>query len=665
VQSPDEQDPIIGIDLGTSNCVVAHCDNEGHARVLVDQSGYKVHPSIVSFHPNGSVVVGSQAKQRRILDPKHTVYSAKRLIGRSFDSPEVALARQRMPYEIRAGENNSPTIVTRGGQFAVPEISAIVLDHVRDIAASALQAGVNRAVVTVPANFNDAQRSATATAGAIAGLTILRVLNEPTAAALAYGHSRPMQEIFAVYDFGGGTFDVTVLRLQGQVYEVLGTAGHSFLGGDDLDERLVEMMVDHFLREQRVDLRTNEIAMMRMRAVAEQTKIELSRRSRAILKIDEVAYGPNGAPINLQMEVTRDAFVSKVSDVVDSTFPVCAEALKIAGIAKDRIGEVILVGGTTKMPYVRDQVARFFGQGPRTDANPEEAVALGASLQAVAMQRLLGRTKALTARAMPTMRPPAAAVDSNADDASTEIGGPPSPPTFPAGGLPAIPPVRKTQAYQVPARIETARPSSRGSTVDRLFSDLKSQTPAAPTAGAPLARLTPKPVTAVNLEIVQRSEPSNKARPNAPITIPPNEEITIDFPNVDDPSVDEEFAIETESNAAPVVLNQAASRATLHGLAAPEAPLKLPSAQQRPRLRQLAFNEPTRNRQVRSRSALRPCSLHPSPIKPSLVLESPCRRPLQQRHKRLRPLLPLVLPLWWMSHPMHLASPPSLVFAKN
>jgi molecular chaperone DnaK len=252
--------------------------------------------------------------------------------------------------------------------------------------------------VTVPASFNDAQRSATATAGAIAGITVVRVLNEPTAAALAYGNTRNLKQTIAVYDFGGGTFDITILRLNDQVYEVLGTAGDTFLGGDDLDERLVDTMVAKFLSENRIDLRTNEISMMRLRAVAEQTKIELSRRSRAVVRVDEIAYGPSGRPLNLQIEITRDQFVSQVADIIDKTFPVCKEAMSYAGLSTDRIDDIILVGGTTKIPYVRDQVSKFFSKAPRTDVNPEDAVAVGAALQATSLERILSRSGRISAQ---------------------------------------------------------------------------------------------------------------------------------------------------------------------------------------------------------------------------------------------------------------------------
>ena len=382
-------DPIVGIDLGTSNSVVAHADGHGEVEVLVDDGGYKIHPSVVSFHPSGGVVVGAAAKQRKVIDPQHTIYSVKRLIGRGYHAPEVQTAKARVPYEIKEGPNQLPMVVTRGGEFAIPEISAIVLDHVRNVAAARLETEVSRAVVTVPASFNDAQRAATATAGEIAGLNVVRVLNEPTAAALAYGHARDLRDIIAVYDFGGGTFDVSILKLEGQVYEVLGTAGDSFLGGDDLDERIVDRMAAKFLGEHGVDLRSNDIAMMRLRAVAEQTKIELSRRSRAVVRIDELAYSPHGGPLHFQIEISRDEFVREISDLVERTFPVCREALQLAGVGIDRVGDVLLVGGTTKIPYVREQVGRFFQQAPRTEVAAEDAVAAGAALQGATLERTL------------------------------------------------------------------------------------------------------------------------------------------------------------------------------------------------------------------------------------------------------------------------------------
>ncbi len=502
-------DPIIGIDLGTSNTVVAVMGADGQPQVLSDDNGYKIQPSVVSFHPNGSVIVGAEAKQRRIIDPRNTVYSVKRLIGRSYKAKEIATAQQRMPFTIKEGVNQQPVIVTRAGEFAIPEISAIVLDHVRNIARKQL-GDVHRAVITVPANFVDSQRSATATAGAIAGLTVVRVLNEPTAAALAYGHLHQLNRRIAVYDFGGGTFDVTILNLEDQVYEVLGTSGDTFLGGDDLDERLVEHMAQVFLEQSRVDLREHELAMMRLRAVAEQTKIELSRRTRAIVKIDEIAYGPGGKPLDLQLEINRDEFVGKITDIVARTFPVCEEALRLGGLSIGDIDDVVLVGGTTKIPHVREKVAAFFAKQPRTDINPEEAVGIGAALQAESLQRLLsgrrqtarsrGRAAGLDAGAAAPHRAAAAGRGRartaaanrqrggphhrrhHADDAAGQRR------TAPMGLQIAPPPV--------PSRTRTERVAARGEAVDRIPDRAPAPPPARPAArrwAGSRARAPPRP----------------------------------------------------------------------------------------------------------------------------------------------------------------------------
>jgi molecular chaperone DnaK len=500
-------DPIVGIDLGTSNSVVAYADDAGAVRVLADKQAFKIHPSVVSFHPNGGVVVGAPAKQRKVIDPKNTIYSVKRLIGRSYDSPEVQIAKQRSPFEIEAGDKGLPVITTRAGKYAVPEVSGIVLDHLRHVASESLETEVKRAVVTVPASFNDAQRSATATAGSIAGMTILRVLNEPTAAALAYGHTRNLRQVVAVYDFGGGTFDITILKLDGQVYEVLGTAGDTFLGGDDIDERLVDRMVAKFLAENRVDLRQNEVAMMRLRAVAEQTKIELSRRTRAVVKIDEIAYGPKGKPLDLQIEITRDELVRQVSDLIDRTFPVCEEALKYAQLASDFVDDVILVGGTTKMPYVRDQVTKFFSKAPRTDVSPEEAVAMGAALQATALDRSLrgksgGRAATPTETTFTALTTPGGTLDDSATTLPSTDSGPVAA-TYVMDTpveAPNIPPsqkARQTAAYNELPKVKSTqevrmeRPVERGRHRD-VFEE---RTPTPVTNAAPIGRLV-RPGTA-------------------------------------------------------------------------------------------------------------------------------------------------------------------------
>jgi molecular chaperone DnaK len=539
-------DPIVGIDLGTSNTVVAYAAETGSVSVLADEQAFKIHPSVVSFHPNGGVVVGAAAKQRKVIDPKNTIYSVKRLIGRSYASPEVQTAKSRVPYVIKEGPNQQPIVGTRGGEFAVPEISAIVLDHARNIATHALGKTVSRAVVTVPASFNDAQRSATATAGAIAGLTVVRVLNEPTAAALAYGNTRSLREVIAVYDFGGGTFDITILKLDNQVYEVLGTAGDTFLGGDDLDERLVDRMVEKFLLENRLDLRTNEVAMMRLRAVAEQTKIELSRRSRAVVRIDEIAYGPKGKPLDLQIEITRDEFVRQCADIIDRTFPVCQEALAYANLGVDKIDDVILVGGTTKIPYVRDQVARFFSRAPRTDVNPEDAVANGAALQATSLERILKRTSATTTIPDDPSKP---TVVADLETTATQTS--PSEYPIPQAGNdeeelklqpPATPRGRVTAGYATVTRRETERPVARGEHHDtfggeqtptpmtvpigRVTKTIPAQPatpspPAPPVAAKPAEPITKAPITAPGIEMPRpRTPPAGVPAVSAP-KLPP------------------------------------------------------------------------------------------------------------------------------------------------
>ncbi|HEX5061578.1 MAG TPA: Hsp70 family protein [Kofleriaceae bacterium] len=558
-------DPIVGIDLGTSNTVVAHASDPGNVQILADANGYKIHPSVVSFHPTGGVVVGAAAKQRKVIDPKNTIYSVKRLIGRTFDSKEVQTAKQRSPFQIKDGANQLPIIVTRGGEFAVPEISAIVLDHAKNVATHALGTPVSRAVVTVPASFNDAQRSGTATAGSIAGLTVVRVLNEPTAAALAYGNLRSLRETIAVYDFGGGTFDITILKLSDQVYEVLGTAGDTFLGGDDLDERLVDRMVEKFLMENRVDLRQNEVSMMRLRAVAEQVKIELSRRNRAMVRIDEIAYGPKGKALDLQIEIKRDEFVRQVADIIDRTFPVCEEALKLANLSIDFIDDVILVGGTTKIPYVRDQVAKFFSKAPRTDVNPEEAVAAGAALQANALDRVLSGRK--PSRQIPvqsfegetfggetankTVTYPEAPAGQSFIEMAMAQAAPDEDLLEPTGERPPGP--RKTQAY---AQVEMPRPgrpgeraATRGDHHD-VFED-RTPPPVSPTQpvlgrmtkqnitpppaakGGPPVKPppTPPPRTATQPVPVVRRPPTQQPLPKT-ITIPPSKSGPVMVPPV-------------------------------------------------------------------------------------------------------------------------------------
>lgn len=441
-----ENEIIIGIDLGTTNSVVAARSGQEY-EVLRDDLGVTVHPSVVSFHPNGTTLVGQSAKQRRVIDPKHTVSSVKRLIGHPFSSKPVQEMSRRLAYEIVQGDNDQPLIKTRGGEFATTEITAMILGKMRGIAEAQLDHAIGSAVVTVPANFGDAQRSATATAGAIAGLQICRVLNEPTAAALAYGHMRNLKKTIAIYDFGGGTFDITLLHVDGANFKVLATAGDSFLGGDDVDERLVEIMADRFLRSSRIDLRHNELSLQRLRAVAEQAKIELSRRKKAMILVEEIAYGTNGKPINLELQITREELEKASMDLVQSTLPVCDEAFKLAGIKPSDIQDVLLVGGQTKMPLVREQVSQYFSKTPLADINPEEAVAMGASIQASAIARL--------------RRPR------------------PVPPPMPAPG-------NRTLPLGLQGRVSGVRKAEPGKQIDRFTAKKKITSP-----GAAIARIRP------------------------------------------------------------------------------------------------------------------------------------------------------------------------------
>jgi len=461
-------DPIIGIDLGTSNSCVAVVDDNGKVGVLADEKGRKVIPSVLSFHPQGHVLIGQEAKQRRVIDPKHTVLSFKRIMGRRVGSAEVREQSSRAAYSIKAGANEQPVIAVRAGEFTPPELSAILLDHMRQIAAKALGQQVRRAVVTVPANFNDAQRQATALAGEIADLVVVRILNEPTAAALAYGHGRSLEQTVAVYDFGGGTLDVTLLALRDNVYEVLATAGDTFLGGDDIDERIVDYMASVFLQQHRLDLRTDDTAMQRLRAVAEQVKIELSSKPRAVVTVQEVAVGVGGATLDLQFTLTREELVRRVADVIERSFPVCDEAFRLAGLAPAQIDEVVLVGGTTKMPLVRERVAQYFSKVPRTDVNPDEAVAIGAALQGSALAQLLDKPRRSTTQTgIPVVQPGAA-------NPRATMKGPAAPP--------------------VPASANMPPPAPPGSVRRPAAPSKPPPTPGAPRTTAPMQPPPPPPV---------------------------------------------------------------------------------------------------------------------------------------------------------------------------
>jgi molecular chaperone DnaK len=376
----------VGIDLGTTNTVVGVV-KDGVVSTLPDPSGARLTPSVVSFHPSGKTLVGATAVERRLNDAANTIYSVKRLIGRTWDSPEVQQARATLPFELREGGSGATLVAARGEVYSLPEISAFVLRQARAVAEAALGEPVERAVVTVPANFNDLQRAATKTAGRLAGIEVLRILNEPTAAALAYGPSGKEDERVAVYDLGGGTFDVTILDLAGNVFEVLATAGDTALGGDDIDLVVAERMADDLLKKHRFDARAQPAIFTRLRLLGERMKQELSAREEFTIAVDDLVPGDRGTSVMWQFRMTRPELEWASLALVERTFKVCQSALEASGGTVGDLDRIILVGGATRMPMVARKVEQFFGREPIVRINPDEVVALGAAIQAALLDR--------------------------------------------------------------------------------------------------------------------------------------------------------------------------------------------------------------------------------------------------------------------------------------
>jgi molecular chaperone DnaK len=394
---------VVGIDLGTTNTVVGIVQ-KGQATAIRDGDGEYLIPSVVSFHPNGTVLVGRAAKERRVVDASNTIYSIKRLIGRSWNSEEVGRARSRFPFEMREGPGQAALVVARGETFTLPEISAFVLRHAKALAEKTLGEPVDRAVITVPANFNDLQRAATKVAGRVAGLEVLRILNEPTAAALAYGYGRSRGERIAIYDFGGGTFDVTLLDLSGNVFEVLATAGNTFLGGDDIDLAIAERMADACKAQYGVDARADGQVFERLRYYAEKLKVELSTSMRGAIDVPDVGRGPSGKQLRLTFPLARGELEELAKASVERTFDVCADALSIARLLPRDFDQVVLVGGSTRLPLVRSRVAEYFGRAPLDRLNPDEVVAIGAAIQANALTGAERRRSLIPRPPMPAAR---------------------------------------------------------------------------------------------------------------------------------------------------------------------------------------------------------------------------------------------------------------------
>jgi molecular chaperone DnaK len=376
---------VVGIDLGTTNTVVGVVQG-GRAITVPNDRGERLIPSVVSFHPSGNILIGRDAKERRLVDAKNTVYSTKRLIGRSFDSEAVQKARARVAFTIREGPGQGPLIAARGESYTLPEISAFVLREVKRFTEAYLKETVERAVITVPANFNDLQRAATKVAGRIAGLEVLRILNEPTAAALAYGYGKGSSERIAIYDFGGGTFDVTLLDLAGNVFEVLATAGDTFLGGDDLDQTIAERIAQEYLKRHRYDVRADPQTFEHMLAAAEKLKIQVANGGvPATHEFKDIVFGVGGKSLDLKYTLSPQELTFLAAPFVDRTLQVCKDALSVAKVKENQFDHVILVGGSTRIPVVREKVAQFFGRRPLDRLNPDEVVALGAAIQASAL----------------------------------------------------------------------------------------------------------------------------------------------------------------------------------------------------------------------------------------------------------------------------------------
>ncbi len=370
---------VIGIDLGTSNSCIAIMEG-GDPKVIQNSEGVRTTPSMVAFNDSGERLVGQVAKRQAITNPRRTVFSAKRLMGQKFNTEAVSRLKSVAPFEITGGANDLAYIGVDGKSYSPPEISAFVLQKMKQTAEDYLGETVTDAVITVPAYFNDSQRQATKDAGKIAGLNVLRIINEPTAASLAYGLDKKSDEKIAVFDLGGGTFDVSILEIGDGVFEVKSTNGDTFLGGDDFDNRLINFLADEFKKENSIDLRQDKMALQRLKEAAEKAKHELSSSTETEVNLPFITADQNG-PKHLNLKISRARFEQMVDDLVQRCLGPCRDALKDAGCSAKDIDEVILVGGMTRMPKIQQIVKEFFGKEPHKGVNPDEVVAIGAAIQ--------------------------------------------------------------------------------------------------------------------------------------------------------------------------------------------------------------------------------------------------------------------------------------------
>ena len=377
---------VIGIDLGTTNSCVSIMDG-AKPKVIENAEGGRTTPSMVAFLEDGEKLVGMAAKRQAVTNAENTLFAIKRLIGRSFDDPATKKDIKMVPYKIIKSDSNDAWVETRGEKMSPSQVSALILQKMKETAEQYLGEEVTQAVITVPAYFNDAQRQATKDAGKIAGLEVLRIINEPTAAALAYGLDKNEGQTIAVYDLGGGTFDVSILEIGDGVFEVKSTNGDTFLGGEDFDMRLVEYLADEFKKENGIDLKNDKMALQRLKEAAEKAKIELSSSSQTEINQPFISMdGKTGQPLHMVMKLTRAKLETLVGDLIKASLKPCQAALKDAGLSTSDIDEIVLVGGMTRMPRVIEEVTKFFGKEPHKGVNPDEVVAMGAAIQAGVLQ---------------------------------------------------------------------------------------------------------------------------------------------------------------------------------------------------------------------------------------------------------------------------------------
>ncbi len=375
---------VIGIDLGTTNSCVAVMEGKS-PKVIENAEGMRTTPSMVAFTDDGEIIVGLPAKRQAVTNPENTFFAIKRLIGRRYEDPMVEKDKKLVPYQIVRGDNGDAWVESRGKKYSPSQISAFILQKMKETAEAYLGQKVDQAVITVPAYFNDAQRQATKDAGKIAGLEVLRIINEPTAAALSYGLEKKEGKTIAVYDLGGGTFDISILEIGDGVFEVKSTNGDTFLGGEDFDMRIVDYLANEFKKETGIDLRGDKLALQRLKEAAEKAKIELSSTTQTEINLPFITADKSG-PKHLTMKLTRAKLESLVDDLIQKTIGPCANALKDAGLKAAEIEEVVLVGGMTRMPKVVETVKTFFGREPHKGVNPDEVVAIGAAIQAGVLQ---------------------------------------------------------------------------------------------------------------------------------------------------------------------------------------------------------------------------------------------------------------------------------------